>query len=173
MLIARLQRVDASQHLGGVTAGGGRVRQDQADGLLGVDDEDGADGEGDALGVDVGGVLVVDHVVGQGHLALLVANDGEAEAALRNLVDVLDPLGVRLDRVGRQPDQLDVALGELGLELGEGAQLGRAHRREVWWPNASDRLDGGRGTAKDEAETTHLRGERRAHTSCRRSTGGI
>ena len=53
VLVAGLQRVNDAQDLGAVTAGGGRVRQDSADGLLGVDDKDGADGEGDALGVDV------------------------------------------------------------------------------------------------------------------------
>ena len=32
---------------------------------------------------------------------------------------------------GRQAQQLDAALGELGLELGKGAQLGGAHGRVV------------------------------------------
>ena len=59
VLVAGLQRVDNAEDLGGVAAGGGRVGEDGADGLLGVDDEDGADSEGDALGVYVGGVLVV------------------------------------------------------------------------------------------------------------------
>ena len=62
VLVAGLQGVDDAEHLGGVAAGGRRVGHDEADGLLGVDDEDGADGEGDALGVDVGGVLVVDPI---------------------------------------------------------------------------------------------------------------
>ena len=35
------------------------------------------------------------------------------------------------DGVGRQADQLDAALGELGLELGKGAQLGGADRGVV------------------------------------------
>jgi hypothetical protein len=60
VLVARLERVDDAQHLGAVAARRGRVREDGADGLLGVDDEDGADGEGDALGVHVGGVLEVE-----------------------------------------------------------------------------------------------------------------
>jgi hypothetical protein len=59
VLVAGLEGVDHAENLGGVAAGGGGVGHDQADGLLGVDDENGADGEGDALGVDVGGVLVV------------------------------------------------------------------------------------------------------------------
>jgi hypothetical protein len=62
VLVAGLQAVDDAQDLGGVAAGRGRVGEDGADGLLGVDDEDAADGEGDALAVDVGGVLVVDPV---------------------------------------------------------------------------------------------------------------
>lgn len=59
MLVARLQRVDDAEHLGRVAARRGGVGQDEADGLLRVDDEDRADGEGNALGVDVGRVLVV------------------------------------------------------------------------------------------------------------------
>lgn len=59
VLVARLEGVDDAEDLGGVAAGGGGVRKDGADLLGGVDDEDGADGEGNALGVDVRGVLVV------------------------------------------------------------------------------------------------------------------
>jgi hypothetical protein len=63
VLVAGLQRVEDAQHLGGVAAGGSRVGEDRADRLLGVDEEDGADGEGNALGVDVGRVLVVEPVM--------------------------------------------------------------------------------------------------------------
>lgn len=59
VLVASLERVDNTQDLSSVAASGGRVGQDQSDGLLGVDDKDGADGEGNALLVHVGGVLVV------------------------------------------------------------------------------------------------------------------
>lgn len=51
--------------------------------------------------VDVGGVLVVDHVVEVGDLAVRICNDGELEAAAVDLVDVLDPVMVRSDAVGR------------------------------------------------------------------------
>ena len=60
VLVAGLERVEDAQDLGRVAARRRRVRQDQADLLVGVDDEDGADREGDALLVDVGGVLVVE-----------------------------------------------------------------------------------------------------------------
>jgi len=60
VLVARLQGVDDAEDFGGVAAGAGGVGEDGADSLLGVDDEDGSDGEGNTLGVDVGRVLVVD-----------------------------------------------------------------------------------------------------------------
>jgi hypothetical protein len=131
VLVAGLERVDDAQDLGRVAAGGGRVGEDGADGLLGVDDEDGADGEGDALFVDVCGVLVVEHVVGVGDLALLVGDDGELDGAAGDLGDVLDPALVGADGVGREADELDAALGELGLELGDFAELGGADGRVV------------------------------------------
>lgn len=59
VLVSGLERVDDTENLGGVAAGGGRVGEDEADGLLGVDDEHRADGERDSLGIDVGGILVV------------------------------------------------------------------------------------------------------------------
>ena len=71
-----------------------------------------------------GGVL---HVIEVGNLPLLVGNDGELDVAARDLGNVLDPAVVAVDGVGREADHLDAALGELGLELGEGAELGGAH----------------------------------------------
>jgi len=63
VLVAGLERVDDAQHLGGVASSAGGVGEDGADGLLGVDDEDGADGESNALLIDVGGILVVDPAI--------------------------------------------------------------------------------------------------------------
>jgi len=91
VLVAGLQGVDNAEDLGGVATSGGWVREDGADGLLWVDDEDGTNGERDSLGVNVGCVLVVQHVVGEGDLALLVANDGELKLAAGNLVDIRNP----------------------------------------------------------------------------------
>ena len=131
VLVASLQRVDDAQNLGGVATSGSRVAQDCADGLLGVDDEDGADGEGDALGVDVGRILVVEHVVGQRNLTLLVSDDGELERGVADLVDVVDPGAMAVDCVCGETDQLDAALGEFGFELGEGAEFGGADGGEA------------------------------------------
>ena len=71
------------------------------------------------------------HVVEVGDLALLVGNDGEVDARARHLVNVLDPALVAVERVGRQADDLDAALGKLGLDLGHGPELRRAHGRVV------------------------------------------
>lgn len=78
ILVTRLERIDDAEDFSSIAAGRGWVREDETDGLLGVDDEDGADREGlaeeesvalrhciqtvktyDALGVDIGRILVV------------------------------------------------------------------------------------------------------------------
>jgi len=47
------------------------------------------------------------------------------------LVDVLDPLVVRFDAVRRQPNDLDIALREIGLTARDFGKFGGAHRGEV------------------------------------------
>ena len=126
VLVTSLQGVEDTENLSGVTASGGWVREDETDGLLGVDDEDRADGERNALRVDIGGILVVDHVVGKSDLALLVANDGELQLGAGDLIDVLDPAIVAVNSVGRETDELCAALGEFRLKLGESTKLGGA-----------------------------------------------
>ena len=59
MLVTSLEGVYDTEDLSGVTASGRRVGEDGANGLLWVDDENGSDGECNALAVDVGGILVV------------------------------------------------------------------------------------------------------------------
>lgn len=71
------------------------------------------------------------HVIGVGDLSVLVTNDGELETGSSNLINVPDPICVRLDGIRGQTDKLGSTLGELGLELGECAQLGGANRGEV------------------------------------------
>ena len=77
MLVGQLKRVNDTEDFLGVAASGGGVVDDCADDLLGINEEDGSDSQGHALAVDVGGVLVVDHVVQVGDFAGLVGNDGE------------------------------------------------------------------------------------------------
>ena len=149
MLVTSLERVNDAQDLSGVAACAGGVGEDGADGLLRIDDEDAADCESDAFLVDVCGVLVVDpefslisnlvlclpavitgihlHVIHERDLSLLVADDGEAQLAPGDLIDVLDPAAVAVDCVCAQADELDASFRELWLELGEGTQLGCAY----------------------------------------------
>lgn len=55
--------VNDSQDFVKVATSGGRVRDSQTDDFLGVDDEHCSDGEGNTLGIDVGSILVVQHLV--------------------------------------------------------------------------------------------------------------
>jgi hypothetical protein len=146
VLITCLEGVDNAEDLSGVAAGGSRIGEDGSDGLLGVDNKDGADGERNPLGINIGGILVVNpdrlcqhpltavgpgvrdnsHIVKVSNLSLLVANNGELESTSGNLINVLDPAEMALDGVGRDPDQFDTSLGEFGLELGEGTKFGGA-----------------------------------------------
>lgn len=75
--------------------------------------------------------MVVKHVVKVGDLAVFVGDDGESEVGVVDLVDVLDPLVVRINIVGTQSNELDAESSELGLELGEGTELGGADGSEV------------------------------------------
>lgn len=100
LLVARLQAINHAQHLAGVAARRRGVHHGEADLAGGVDDEDGADGEGDALGVDVVEVLRVEHVVQEGDAALGVGDDGEGEGGAGEGVDVVDPAGVGGEVIG-------------------------------------------------------------------------
>ena len=66
------------------------------------------------------------HVVLERDLALLVADDWEAQLAPRDLIDVFDPATVALDRVCAQSNELDISFGEFRLELGECTEFGCA-----------------------------------------------
>ena len=73
----------------------------------------------------------VDHVVELGDLAVGVGDDRVVDRGAGDLLDVALPAVVALDRVDRDGDHLDVALGPLVLERGDAAELGRADRGEV------------------------------------------
>lgn len=66
------------------------------------------------------------HVVEVGNLALLVGNDGEFDLGAGDILDVVDPALVAAEGVGRETDELDAALLELGLKAGHLAELGGA-----------------------------------------------
>lgn len=99
-LISGLERVNNTENLSCVTSSRGRVGHDQADLLGRVDDEHGADGEGDALAVHILQILSIDHVVEEGDLALSICDNGELDLSRGDFVDVLDPLLVGIKCVG-------------------------------------------------------------------------
>ena len=126
LLISRLQTIHHPQDLGRVPSRAGRIAQYQANRLFRINNKYTPDGKGNALLIHIRHVLMIQHVIQVRHLPLLIPNDGKTETGAGYFVDVFDPAGVRVDGVGAQTDQLDVALCEFGLEFREGAQLGRA-----------------------------------------------
>jgi hypothetical protein len=73
----------------------------------------------------------MDHVVELGHLQVAIADDRVVGRGALGLLDVLRPPLVVVDRIDAQADDLAVALGELRLQPGHVAELGRAHGGEV------------------------------------------
>lgn len=100
LLIASLKRIDDSENFGRVTASRGRVHHGKSDLLAGVNDEHGPNGEGDALLVDVIQILLVNHVVQEGNLAVGVGDDGKLHVGGGDFVDILDPFAVGTDVIG-------------------------------------------------------------------------
>jgi hypothetical protein len=100
LLVCSLKRVDDAKHFGAVSSSRRWVHHRQTHLLLRVDDKDGADGKGNALLGCIVQIFLVDHVVQEGHFSVVVGNDGEAEAGVCNLVNVLDPTLVRSKVIG-------------------------------------------------------------------------
>lgn len=100
LLIRGLQSVNNTQHLGGVSASRGRVEHSQTDLLGGVDDENGTDGERNALLGDVVKVPLVDHVIEESDFTVGIGDDGELNVGVADLVDVFHPLTVGVKFVG-------------------------------------------------------------------------
>ena len=133
MLGGELQRVDDAQHLVEVAAGRHRIDEDELDLLVRADDEDVAHGlvlRGGArrrIAVDVRR----QHAVELGDVELAVTDQRVVRGRTGDRLDVLGPLLVVADGVDGEPDDLRVALVELGLDRRHVAELGRADRREV------------------------------------------
>ena len=66
--------VDDPQDFVEVTTSGCRVRNGQTNDLLGIDNEHRSDCEWDSFDIDVGGILIIQHVVQGSDLAILVSN---------------------------------------------------------------------------------------------------
>lgn len=128
MAVGELERVNDAKELIEVATSRGRVREGQTELLRGVNDEDGANGLLTLRGIRG---IRRNHAVQVGNLLVLVANDGVRDGHILSLVDVVDPLLVGLDIVGREGDGLDVSLLELGEKTSYGAELGRANLFEA------------------------------------------
>ena len=81
----------------------------------------------------------MDHVVRLRDRQLGVTDDRIVHGVPLGLLDVLGPALVITDRIDGQPEDLRVALVELGLESGHVAELGGADRREVLRMREQDR----------------------------------
>ena len=127
VLISRLQRIHHTQHFSRIATRRSRVGENEANGLLGIDNKHASDGESNALLIDIGGVLVVQHVIHICNLPLLVANDWESQFAARDFIDISDPSAMRFDRICRETDQFDAAFGELRFQFGKSAELRGAY----------------------------------------------
>ena len=100
LLVTSLKRINHPQHFCRVATSASRVVHLESDLLGGVDDEDGADSEGNSLLLDVVKVILRDHVVEESDLAVGVGDDGELDGCILRLIDVVDPLVVRAEVVG-------------------------------------------------------------------------
>lgn len=59
VLVGSLEGFNYTEKFRRVTTSGGRVGEDEANGLLGIDDEDRANGEGNPSRINIGGILMV------------------------------------------------------------------------------------------------------------------
>jgi hypothetical protein len=126
MFVRELERVNDTEDFLRVTTGAGGVVDDGADDFLGIDEEDGSDSQCHSLAVNVGGILIVDHVVQVGDLSGFVGDDGERKVGFGDIVDILDPFLVRVEGVGTQTNEFNTALGKFRLKLGECTELSSA-----------------------------------------------
>ena len=74
---------------------------------------------------------MVQHIIQIGHLPLLVANDREPQPAARDLVDILDPAAMGVDRIRREADQLYASFCEFRFQFGKSAELCGAYGRVI------------------------------------------
>ena len=123
-LRGELKGVDNSEHFVEVSASRGGVSDHQLDFLVGADHKYASDGEhGERLGVD--------HAVEIANCALGISNHREVHGTALSFTDILLPFDVRLDGIDRETDDLNIALLEFWLDLGDVAELSGANRGEV------------------------------------------
>jgi len=72
------------------------------------------------------------------NLSVLITNDWELYRGRADFVNVLDPLVVRVNVIGTQSNNLDIALLEFWCQLCDSAQFGSADGCEVIWVRKED-----------------------------------
>lgn len=147
--------VDDPQDFVKVATSGSRVGNRQTDDLLGVDDEHRSDSEWNTLGIDVGGILVVQHIVQGGDLTFLVgdlkesgqrpllehfsglpAYDGVVDVGWASglgaeRLDILNPSLVLLEAVGRETNKLHATSSKVLRTAGDFTELSGANGGKV------------------------------------------
>ena len=110
-----------------------RIDHHQLDLLVRADDEDVADGLviGRRAGEGIAGGRGRQHVVEFRDVEIGVADHRIVRRRTLRLLDVLRPFGVPVDGIDAKPHQLDAALVEFRLQLGQRAELGGADRGEI------------------------------------------
>ena len=131
LLITSLQAINYTQDLSGVSPSARRIHHCQSDLLRWVNDEDTADGECDALLVNVVQILLVHHVIEPCHFSISICDDWELEVCLRDVVDVFNPPVMAAQIIGTESDHLYPSLLEFIFQFRECPQLGRADWGEV------------------------------------------
>ena len=137
----QLERVDHPQHLVEVAAGRHRVDEDQLDLLVRPDHEHVPHRlvVGRRALRRLAGGVGREHPVELRDVEVRVADQRVVGRVSLRLLDVARPLGVVVERVDGEPDDLHVPAVELGLDAGHVAELGGAYGREVARMREQDR----------------------------------
>src|SRR5215469_13852062 len=129
-----LDGVEDTEYFVEVAAGGHRIGKHELDALVGGNDEDRADGGvvgGGATLARVAGITR-QHIVELGDLEFRVADHRVVHGVTLYLCDVLGPFAVARDGIHAEADDLAVALGKVGLQLGHVAELSGTDRSEIF-----------------------------------------
>jgi len=131
VFVAKLQGIYSAKNFIKVSANSSGIGNREADGLLGVDDEDGSDSKRHALAINVGSILFVQHIELESDLTGWIGNDRICDFCISKTADILEPVHMGLEAVGGQSDDLDAALREILGPDGNFAQLSGANGCEI------------------------------------------
>ncbi len=128
VLGGELAGVNGPEDLVEVAPARGGIRHHQRNRLVGLDNEDGTNGQGEAGLVTIG---LVEDADGRGMVPLGIAEERDLHLGARSCLDVLDPGSVRVGIVAGEAANLDAALFPLGIEAGGGGKFRGTDRSEI------------------------------------------